>query len=191
MGSKPTNARWNYCPPYFSHPAMKEKNNSSVGRLPTRPDLWWKLIQRIELSLEQINVPSEGDWHVWSIVIAKEGAISPSHNPSFAPLFHANIPPKWWPRRLDVPPTLNYFCPSSQYKLKADNWKLQTFLVYFSFAYAVMRSHNYPTFSSVGPEFWNAPVRHVSLQCFCLRSNWCPVPQNWSWSRHLPTEDLV
>ena len=60
---------------------MKEKNGSSVGRLPARPDLWWKLIQIMKL-WGLINVLSEEDRPVWSIVIPKEGAISPSHNPS-------------------------------------------------------------------------------------------------------------
>ena len=66
---------------------MKEKNCSSVGCLPTRPGLWWKLIQitkqmkKIKLLLAQINFPSEEDIPVWSIVIPQEGAISPSHNP--------------------------------------------------------------------------------------------------------------
>ena len=66
---------------------MKEKNYSSVGCLPTRPGLWWKLIQitkqmkKIKLLLAQINFPSEEDIPVWSIVIPQEGAVSPSHNP--------------------------------------------------------------------------------------------------------------
>ena len=29
----------------------------------------------------------------------------------------------FWPRRSDVPPTLNYFCPYSQYNLKIGNCK--------------------------------------------------------------------
>ena len=33
---EPTNARWNHCPLSFSHSAMKVKNGSSVGCLPTR-----------------------------------------------------------------------------------------------------------------------------------------------------------
>ena len=65
---------------------MKEKNSGSVGRLPNRPVLWWKLIQIMKqmkkIELEQINVLSEEDRPVCSIVIPKEGAISPSHNPS-------------------------------------------------------------------------------------------------------------
>ena len=35
-----------------------------------------------KIEIEQINVLSEGDRPVCSIVIPKEGAISPSHNPS-------------------------------------------------------------------------------------------------------------
>ena len=65
---------------------MKEKNSGSVGRLPNRPVLWWKLIQIMKqmkkIEIEQINVLSEEDRPVCSIVIPKEGAISPSHNPS-------------------------------------------------------------------------------------------------------------
>ena len=44
---EPTNARRNHCPPSFSHPAMKEKNGSSVCCLPTRSVQlqsvgWWR-----------------------------------------------------------------------------------------------------------------------------------------------------
>ena len=38
--------------------------------------------QMKKIEIEQINVLSEGDRPVCSIVIPKEGAISPSHNPS-------------------------------------------------------------------------------------------------------------
>ena len=80
---------------------------------------------------------------------------------------------KFWPRRLDVLPTWNYFCLSAQDKLKStdDNF----FCLNASTGATIIQ-----------PEFWNALVRHVSLQCFCLRSNWCPVPPAQTWTRSSP-----
>ena len=78
---EPTNARWNHCPPSLSHPAMKEKNGSSVGCLPTRPvqsvGSWGgpiqnqiiKEIKTNDLLLEQLNLSCEEERPVWYILI--------------------------------------------------------------------------------------------------------------------------
>ena len=101
----------------------------------------------------------------------------------------------FWPRRSDVPPTLNYFCPSEQYKLKnrnnqqiigSSNWNCKNSWYNFCLPVQQWGATIIQKISSGGPEFWNAPVRHVSLQCFCLHSNWCQVPPAQILTRSSP-----
>ena len=78
---EPTNACWNHCPPSLSLPAMREKNGSSVGCLPTRPvqsvGSWGgpiqnqiiKEIKTNDLLLEQLNLSCEEERPVWYILI--------------------------------------------------------------------------------------------------------------------------